>query len=318
MDCLIASLQQLTQELRIETFRATAGVPTNAPLYFIDYSLDETPEKSGEGASGLLQKIVEAVTASGKPPAVFLMSRNRPERTRWQSVADNGGFLRFCFRYVDKPDLSSSPQHCWFQVDELLESLPLGRAYFSQVNKFNAALAKAAAQARKDLFQLTPADFREFAARKLKDKDGSQSARHLRHLFVRLLEAELESNPDVDEALQGFGLILSRTQLRMRSDVDEGMLYRLQSKILYDRSATVLKSPIMFGDVFWQRYEGRYRYFLCITPECDLEVRSNGRPKAESLLLVEGIAVDTPLEHGYLDHTPLVLMDESNKTRWFQ
>ena len=316
LDRIVAWLKTLCKDVKLHT--TVEDVPADAHLYFIDYTIDEPADQAGGKASRLLQRLVEHVKANGSPPAVVLMSRNKPDRSQWERVARDGGFLRFCFRYIEKPDISLSQDHFMFYLDELLESVPIGKAFFAQILEFSSAMADASAKVTKHLFGLSPADFRHFAARRLKDKDGRQAARHLRYLFVRLLESELEASAEVEEAMQTLGETLTQTELRIRGDIDENMLYQLQSRILYDRSTSALQSPVTFGDVFRETTQDGYRFYLCITPECDLEIRATGKAKAESLLLLEGVAVDAPFDQAYLEHTPLVPSEEKGQTRWFE
>ncbi|QDT42548.1 hypothetical protein Pan241w_26330 [Gimesia alba] len=317
LDSLVKYINELG--LQAKKFYSIDNVPLTESLYFVDYSINETEEMSGQKASLLLERIVEKVSKDKlPPPAIILMSRNQPPKSTWEKVAENGGFLRFCFRYVDKPILAKSIELHSHYLEEVLECLPIGRAYFAQVGAFQESITSAAKSVMKELFQLSPADFRHFAIRRLHDKDSTQSARHLRYLFVRLLESELENSAAVESSLKEYARVLSDKNLRVHGDLSDSMLHQLQAKILYERSELVKTSPITFGDVFEEIQEVETKYYLCITPECDLEIRNEGKAKAEFLLLLEGIPVSKKAEYDYLEYTPLLITNNSIGTQWLE
>lgn len=310
---LISYLERLGLEVCI--FSTPADAPKDVPLVFLDFQLKETNETAGKTATHFLEQLMEGVGPDAPPPALMLMSRNSPERERWEQVAEQASYLRFCFRYRDKDVLTATEDAFMFHLEELLESWPLGEAYYKHLHELGPRIAKVAKAVVQELMGLTPADFSSFARLRLQDADGTKCASHLRYLFSRLLEMELGSSLEVTESLVAFGKTLVEMPVR-QSDYESIALHDLQGRILYDRSEVVKKEPISFGDIYTSQQDEQALYFLVINPECDLEFRKDGNPKAENILFLEAKCMNCRQLGDSLECTPLMRDSPGDPCRW--
>jgi hypothetical protein len=168
-----------------------------------------------------------------------------------------------------------------------------------------------------DLLRLTPADFCTFASQRLGGA-GRDSIRHLHFLFNGLLESSLNASSAVQESFEAFSNTLAESNISAMTS--EGLaLHELHAKILYDHTSYTLQRPLTFGDILIQNEEASGLLFLVLTPECDLELRQDGRPNAERILLLEGKR--TALRQrsvDYLEYSPLLGESEGRPVHWIE
>jgi hypothetical protein len=272
--------------------------------------MHEDPTTPGEDAKNLLRRIVGETQRTENPPGVILMSRSRPgEPVDWISVAEESGYLRFNFRFVDKQDLTRSADSFRYFLLDLVRGVPLGRAYYRHVVQIRAALNSVAERVSKKVMGLSPGDFGLFAGQVLQDPTGYKAVNHLMYLFSNLIDATLRNDPGVVESLEAFrGTLSSHPPTALASESDS--LHKIHSELLYDRSSAVLNAPIGFGDIYWRPKLDRSTLYLVITPECDLEPRKDGGPKVSSIVLLTGrIETSNPNRGDDRVVTPL-LIDE--------
>jgi hypothetical protein len=302
--------------LQVSPYARAAEVPTDRQLYFVDYRMNEDPRTPGEDAKQLLRRIVDSAEDSGNPPGVILMSRIRPgERVDWLSVAKESGYLRFNFRFVDKVDLVRSADVLRYHLLDLVQGVPLGRAYFRHVGQVREALKSVAEEVTHKVMGLTPGDFGIFSQQVLQDPTGHKAVNHLTYLLSNLIDVALRNNPGVAASLEAFrGTLTSHPPMALEAESDS--LHQIHAELLYDRSPGALGAPLGFGDIYWSPERDSTVLYLVITPECDLEPRKDGGPKVSSILLVTGrISPSYPGPSGDSVVTPLFI-DEGGRCCW--
>ncbi|MDB5343258.1 MAG: hypothetical protein JWP89_1635 [Schlesneria sp.] len=298
----------------VTPYSSPETAPYDAQLYFVDYNIGETPGTEGKRAESFLIKLMESHRPHRTCPAVILMSRQEPGPRQWGMIANNAHVVRFCFRYRDKQELVESEQHLAFHLMELFDTFPLAQQYVGHVETLRLSLASAAQAVANDLLRLTPADFCAFASTRM-GGDALSSARHVRFLFSALLEQALCGDTDVAKSLTAFVSSLSSKSAVVNSDGVS--LHDLQGRILYDRTPTTIAAPLGFGDILVDNLDSPNRFFLVVTPECDLEVRAGGNAKAESVLMIEGAFVTVRAFGESLEHTAL-MNGASGEAGWIE
>jgi len=325
-DASLTSLMDYLKEVNIEVSsyaKLDESVPKTEKLYFLDYRLrPEQPQTAGEDASRLLADIVKDLPEGAEPPAAMLMSRSindRPTEHEWERVVrDGGGFVRSNFRYLEKGTLSSREKFLFLLYDLLL-SVPLGRAYFDHVRALRGSAKSTVDRVAAEICGLLPSDFAPFASRLFGNDQQAKAGDHLLGLFSGLLANELRNDTTVRDNIQKFFQMLVQEKMPAPNEVRSHSLHRLHAKLLYDQSDYILKSPIGFGDIYQLR--GKSGFYIIITPECDVEPRSeNGvcGPKVERILLIHGELKDQkpPKDVGNIEATPLMLKEGSDEIKW--
>jgi hypothetical protein len=278
----------------------TEDPPRSGKLYFLDYRMQGDNATAGMDASRLLTDIVRR-GGEAPPPAAVLMSRGQdthPTQSEWELVAQQAGFYRFNFRYLGKEKLEGGKMPFLFFLHELLASLPLGKAYYSQLKKLKETADTAASAALAKIRQLSPTEFSIFAGKHLGDGSGRRATRHVLELFLGLLDAEVKDSEALESSFREFAAMLKSTPMLATTDSESHTLHHLHTQLLYDRSRWVLQGPIEFGDIYHKAAE-RDVYYLVLTPECDLELRyqrssNTWAPKAEDVLLLRGEVKNEP------------------------
>jgi hypothetical protein len=290
--------------------------------------MQSDPETDGVDAAHLLSEIISNLGESGDPPGAVLMSRSqneRPAATDLEHIArDGGGFLRSNFRYLDKAEMLPSRKRFLFMMNDLLDSLPLGRDYFAQVRALRKAVLGTVKTVAEETCGLLPADFRLFA--EAVGGTGAEQAErmgeHILALFTSLLVAELRSDKDTQASLDAFIQMLMKRPGMAPGEVASHTLHRIHSRLLYDQSDWIKRVATTFGDIF-TCYRDKRTFYLVITPECDLEPQiENGvrvSPKANSVVLLRGdVRDERPLDQRRDDVivTPLVVDPQTDKAGW--
>src|SRR5258706_9976805 len=159
-------------------------------------------------------------------------------------------------------------------MNDLLDSLPLGRDYFSRVRSLRQAAQATVAKVAADTCGLVPADFQIFANAigGSGDEQRATMADHLISLFTGLLAAELRSDSETQDSLRNFFDMLMAKPGMAPGDVGSHTLHRLHARLLYDCSEWVTSTSMGVGDIYRCRGDER-SYYIVITPECDLEPR---------------------------------------------
>lgn len=309
------TLYRFLEDLGIEVTACSSpeAAPCDKRLYFIDYNIGDPPGSEGMRAQGFLAKLMESHLSSKTCPAVMMMSRQEPGIRQWTAIANNSHVVRFCFRYRDKQELVESESHFVFHISELFDTYPLGQQYVGHVESVRSSLRVVAEEVANELLRLTPADFSTFASTRMEGNSGT-SVRHLRFLFSSLLEQALCSSNAVSATFTDFvSSLLSRPAV---VSSDSLALHELQGRILYDRTESTLNEPISFGDIIIEHTSSlggiiveqlpSERFFLVVTPECDLE-----QDKAISVLAIEGLFVTKKNAGDSLEYTALVNFDNS-------
>jgi hypothetical protein len=302
--------------------------PRDEKLYFLDYRMQQDPDTQGLDASLLLKGIISELTEQGDPPAAILMSRVRDDRPTVEDLEDitrnGGGFVRSNFRYLDKTETLPSRTRFLFLMNDLLDSLPLGRDYFSRVRSLRQAAQATVAKVAAETCALLPADFQIFANAIGGSGDVQRAAMadHLISLFTGLLAAELRNDGETYESLGKFFDMLMAKPGMAPGDVGSHTLHRLHARLLYDCSDWVKSSPVGFGDIYRQRGDAE-NYYIVITPECDLEPRYKHGvcigPKAPFIVLLRGELRDERPPDRDRDTeivTPLIVDPDTESVRW--
>jgi hypothetical protein len=302
--------------------------PRNEKLYFLDFRMQQDPDTQGLDASLLLKRIIAELTDQGDPPAAVLMSRVRDDRPTVDDLEDitrnGGGFVRSNFRYLDKTETLPSRSRFLFLMNDLLDSLPLGRDYFSRVRSLRQSAQATVAKIAADTCGLLPADLQIFANAigGSGEERRTTMANHLISLFTGLLVAELRNDSETYDSLGNFFDMLMAKPGMAPGDVGSHTLHRLHARLLYDCSNWVKSSPIGFGDIYRCRGDGD-SYYIVITPECDLEPRYKdgvcSGPKAPFIVLLRGELRDERPPDRERDTevvTPLIVDPDTESVRW--
>ncbi|CAN5458880.1 hypothetical protein BH11PLA2_BH11PLA2_29110 [soil metagenome] len=295
--------------------------PRTGKLYFLDYRMQGNDQTAGLDAAKLLRDLVKREDVT--PPSAILMSRgenNHPTQPEWEQVAKDAGYFRFNFRYLDKGKMETGEMAFLFFLHELLESYPIGKKYYAQLQELRKAAKSAADAALKEIRQLSPAEFSIYAGKYLGDGTGRKASRHVLNLFLGLLDAEVKNNGDLEAGFRTFADMLMKTPMMATKDKDTHKLHDLHTRLLYDRSEWVLTGPIVFGDMY-QKPNEPDTYYLVITPECDLDPRDVDGvwiPKTPQILLIRGRLTTQPTDKHPESYVgmPFVSEKETRYIRW--
>jgi hypothetical protein len=294
--------------------------PSDRKLYFLDYRMEGNDQTAGMHATQLLRRLVQREGDS--PPAAVLMSRGQdehPTSAEWEKVAKDAGYFRFNFRYLNKAKVDSGKMAFYFFLHELLESYPLGKEYYAQLQGLRKAAKLAADAALANIRQLNPVEFSIYAGKFLGDDTGRKASRHVLNLFLGLLDAEVKNNETLEASFRTFADMLMKTPMLATKDKDTHKLHELHTRLLYDRSKWVLSGPIVFGDMYKKLIEPDV-YYLVITPECDLDPRFKDGvwlPKADQLLLIRGRVTNQPTEKHPENYVGMPFVSEKH-TLWIR
>jgi hypothetical protein len=329
----LTKLESYFQELKIEVkkYWRVSDVPRDEKLYFLDYRMQQDPDAQGVDASQLLKAIIGELVEKGDPPGAVLMSRvldARPTSFDLEEIAQNGGgFVRTNFRYLDKMKTLPNKSCFLFLLNDLLESLPLGRDYFARVRSLRQAALATVDKVASDTCALLPADFHLFA-NAMGAGGPDQRAKmgdHLLTLFTGLLATELRNDAATQASLGQFFDMLMKKPGMAPGEVVSHALHRLHSRLLYDCSNWVKNASTGFGDIY-KKGRDTTGFYIVITPECDLEPRYDKDgvptgPKVPLIVLLRGELrderpPDKEKDHGNEVVTPLVVDPESDKVRW--
>jgi hypothetical protein len=321
----LANLVTLLREVGIEPICRTRVTDEEPPrtgrLYFLDYRMQGNDQTAGLDASRLLRELVKR--EGDNPPSAVLMSRgvnNHPTQPEWEKVARDAGYYRFNFRYLDKGKVETGKMAFLFFLHELLESYPIGKKYYAQLQALRTAAKSAADAALAEIRQLSPAEFSIYASKFLGDESGRKASRHVLNLFLGLLDAEVKNNETLEASFRAFAEMLMKTPMLATKDKDTHKLHELHTRLLYDQSKWVLAGPIVFGDMYRKATEPDV-YYLVITPECDLDPRFKDGvwlPKTDQILLIRGSLTNQPTEKHPENYVgmPFVSEKETRYIRW--
>lgn len=326
----LVTLETYLRELgrEVKTYWSVEHVPLNEKLYFVDYRMQPDPVTHGADASHLLERIVTQCSEGEPPPGAVLMSRIQDERplpTDVEVIARRGGgFVRTNLRYLDKAQMLPSKNRFLFLLYDLLESLPLGGKYFAQVQTLRKAASATLDNVAQEVCSLLPADFQLFAHAVAGSGDDQRSrmGEHLLMLFTGLLAVELRNDKNTQGSLGQFFDMLMKGSGMAPGEIGSHSLHRLHSRLLYDQSDWVKKAPTAFGDIF-QCSRDKKTYYIVVTPECDLELRSKSgaapAPKVPFVTLLRGeLRSDRPPEKERDNEvvTPLIVDPDTDSVSW--
>jgi hypothetical protein len=317
---LVALLQDVGLAATCHTSVTADHPPRTGKLYFLDYRMQGNDQTAGLDASRLLRDLVKR--EGDTPPSAVLMSRgvnDHPTQPEWEQVARNAGYYRFNFRYLDKAKVETGKMAFLFFLHELLESYPIGKEYYAQLQRLKDAAQAAANAAFSDIRQLNPSEFGIYAGMFLSDDTGRKASRHLLELFLGLLDAAVKDNEALEASFRAFAKMLALKPMLAMKDKDTHALHQLHTRLLYDRSKWVMTSPVIFGDMYRKESEPNV-FYLVITPECDLELRFKNDvwlPKANEILLLRGRLTEQPTEKHPEDYVGMPFVSE-NKSQWIR
>ena len=117
------------------------------------------------------------------------------------------------FRYLGKEKLDGSDVPFLFFLHELLNSLPLGKEYYTQLKNLKDAADAAATAALAKIRQLSPIEFSIFAGKHLGDGSGRRAARHVLELFLGLLDSAVKDSEPLEASFRAFASMLKTSPM---------------------------------------------------------------------------------------------------------
>ncbi len=300
LEKLVLLLEKLN--ITVEKFSSLAeSIPRDRKLYFLDYRISSNPDDAGKDAAQLLESIVTDLekdqAVSERFPIAILMSRaedGHPDEYERSKILEESGYVAANYTYFDKTFLEEETAEINLLVilDGLLKSQSFSSNYFNLIQQFACEASENAKNVARRLYGIGPAEFRAFAnpLSELPEDRQVKSEEHFRGLIFQLFAYNLQSNDTLRKTIIALvKLLLEEDGTSAPATVEGHQLHQLHADLLYDRNKSVINSRPEFGDI----YIKNKKYYILITPECDLVPRKNEdsdkiAPKAERLLFVEG------------------------------